>query len=74
MSVAVGEETSDDPKEEQTEKVTTKQIKGQSSTPKTVPVSLNDASLQVLLSCPPVISHVISNSPKALASTSSSCQ
>ena len=74
MSVAVGEETSDDPKEEQTEEVPTKQIKSPSSTPKIVPVSLHDASLQVLLSCPPVISPVLSNSSKTVASSSSSCQ
>ncbi|XP_063693369.1 uncharacterized protein LOC134825152 [Bolinopsis microptera] len=75
MSVAVGEEAGEDPKEEQkeSEEIPAKQIDSPSSTPKIVPVSLHDASLQALLSCAPLISPVLSNSSKTVASSSSSC-
>jgi hypothetical protein len=74
MSVAVGEEAGDDPKEEQIEETAAKQAEPSSLTPKIVPVSLHDASLQALLSCAPLISPVLSNSSKTVASSSCSCQ
>ena len=74
MSVAVGEETGEDPKEETNEEVPTQPKDLPISTPKIVPVSLHDASLQALLSGPPVISPVLSHSSKTVASSSSSCQ
>lgn len=73
MSVAVGEEAGDEAKEEKIEEPTDKEAED-GLTPKIVPVSLHDASLQALLSCAPLISPVLSNSSKTVASSSSSCQ
>ena len=53
---------------------TPKMIELPNSTPRILPVSLHDASLQALLSCAPLISPVLSNSSKTVASSSSSCQ
>ena len=79
MSLAVGEEedSANESAQESLESkdsLPTKTIDVSHSTPKIVPVSLHDASLQALLTSAPQLSPILSHSSKTVGSSSSSCQ